>query len=448
MNLLSNAVKFSDRGSVTFKVSLATDVATDLVTDVADVATDGVTDVADVATDLVADVATDLVADVADVAADLVADVADGVRVSPDGLLSSDNLSVFQADVTDKVSLSPDQLSVTSVTPSAATSVTSVTSVTKSAAKIRFEVEDTGIGMTPEQLTKIFLPFEQVGDNSRRNEGTGLGLAITQKIISIMGSKIFVESTPEVGSRFWFDLNLPIASSWMEPTSIKSSTPIIGYEGERRKLLIVDDRWENRSILIKMLEPIGFELIEAVNGQDGLEKAIEVQPDLIIADLVMPVMNGWEMARRLRELPQFQSITIIAISANAFEVDRQKSLEAGCNDFLPKPVQAEDLLNQIKNSLNLSWIYDSTYQYQLKQFSNESSYSQRATQSEIVIPPSSELVKLYQAAQSGKVQGVEHEIMRLQQLNPEYIAFAIRIMELAVDFEYEEIAQILEPYLS
>ncbi|HBY75546.1 MAG TPA: hybrid sensor histidine kinase/response regulator, partial [Cyanobacteria bacterium UBA11148] len=320
--------------------------------------------------------------------------------------------------------------------------------VTKSAAKIRFEVEDTGIGMTPEQLTKIFLPFEQVGDNSRRNEGTGLGLAITQKIISIMGSKIFVESTPEVGSRFWFDLNLPIASSWMEPTSIKSSTPIIGYEGERRKLLIVDDRWENRSILIKMLEPIGFELIEAVNGQDGLEKAIEVQPDLIIADLVMPVMNGWEMARRLRELPQFQSITIIAISANAFEVDRQKSLEAGCNDFLPKPVQAEDLLNQIKNSLNLSWIYDSTYQYQLKQFSNESSYSQRATQSEIVIPPSSELVKLYQAAQSGKVQGVEHEIMRLQQLNPEYIAFAIRIMELAVDFEYEEIAQILEPYLS
>lgn len=132
--------------------------------------------------------------------------------------------------------------------------------------KIRFQIEDTGVGMTCEQLEKIFLPFEQVGDTSRRTEGTGLGLSITEKLISLMGSKIFVESIPGIGSKFWFDLDLPATSNSIQSIPINQTNTIIGYEGEKQKILIVDDHWENCSVIINILEPLGFELEEAANG--------------------------------------------------------------------------------------------------------------------------------------------------------------------------------------
>jgi PAS domain S-box-containing protein len=308
----------------------------------------------------------------------------------------------------------------------------------KTNAKIRFQVEDTGIGMSREELEKIFLSFEQVGDNSRRAEGTGLGLAISQKIVERMGSQIFVESTPGVGSTFWFDLDVPEALTSTQPMSVKLTDNIIGYSGSKRKILVVDDRWENCAVIINMLEPIGFELFEATNGQEGLEKAVECKPDLILVDLVMPVMDGHQMTRQLRQLPAFQDTIIIAISAHAFEADRQQSRESGCNDFLPKPVQSKELLNKIKTYLNLSWSYDD-----VGRRTQKSDHS-----SQMVIPPPEELVALYEAACSGDIEGVEREGIRLQELSSEYILFAIRVLELAQAFEYEEIATLVDHYLS
>ncbi len=315
--------------------------------------------------------------------------------------------------------------------------------------QIHFQVEDTGIGMTPEQLEKIFLPFEQVGDSSRRTEGTGLGLAISQKIVAMMGSQIFVESTLGVGSRFWFDVDLPFILNPIQSLTVKPIKSILGYSGEKRKILIVDDRWENSSVFINILEFIGFEVNEASNGQEGLEKAIEFQPDLIITDLVMPVMNGFEMTRQLRQLPEFQNTIIIATSASVSYVYQQESRESGCNDFLPKPVQAEELLNQIKDYLNLSWIYDKEGTGSTVQLGTKESAAMplRQSPSEMVIPPREELVALYEAVRSGDVEGVEQGIIQLKQLNPEYTAFASRILELAEDFEYEEIANLVDSYL-
>lgn len=201
--------------------------------------------------------------------------------------------------------------------------------------KIRFQIEDTGIGIPHEQLEKIFLPFEQVGDISRRAEGTGLGLAITKKILELMGSQLFVESTPEVGSKFWFDVDLLEISTSINSTTLKLTDKIIGYAGEKRKILIVDDRWENRTVLSNMLEPIGFELEEAVDGEDGLEKAVEFLPDLILVDLVMPVIDGYQMTQRLRQLSEFQQTPLIAVSANAFAVDQQKVRMLVAMIFLP-----------------------------------------------------------------------------------------------------------------
>jgi hypothetical protein len=308
--------------------------------------------------------------------------------------------------------------------------------------KIRFLVEDTGVGMNPEQLDKIFLPFEQVGDSTHKVEGTGLGLAISRKIVEMMGGEIKVESIYGQGSKFWFDLDLPEATNLIESASLKSSQTLVGYEGEKRKIMIVDDRWENRSVIVNMLELIGFEVIEAGNGQEGLEEALECQPDLIITDLAMPVMDGFEMTRRLRESGAFKDTIIIASSASVFSFDRQQSQEAGCNDFIPKPVQSEELLNKLENYLELEWIYEA------KDELTTQTQDASVQMSEIVVPPAKELTALYKAAKSGYILDIQEEANRLKQLAPEYVAFADKIIELADAFEDEAIVKWVSLYLS
>ncbi|HAG82670.1 MAG TPA: hybrid sensor histidine kinase/response regulator, partial [Cyanobacteria bacterium UBA12227] len=190
--------------------------------------------------------------------------------------------------------------------------------------KIRFQIEDTGVGMNPEQMEKIFLPFEQVGSRKHQVEGTGLGLAISSKIVEMMGSRIQVKSELGKGSIFWMDLDLPEAAEWQQLTTDTAQEKIVGYQGQLRIVLIVDDRWENRSVILNLLEPLGFEVVEATNGQEGLEKAIAIRPDLIITDLSMPVMDGFEMMQCIRQSPQLADMLIVVSSASVFDLDRRK----------------------------------------------------------------------------------------------------------------------------
>lgn len=310
--------------------------------------------------------------------------------------------------------------------------------------KICFQIEDTGCGISPEKVEKIFLPFEQVGDIYRQGEGTGLGLAITKNLLALMGSEIFVESTAGVGSKFWFDLNLPVISDFSASIPIKSTKIVIGYPGQKQKILVIDDHWENRSVMMNLLEPLGFELVEAADGETGLKKAVEWQPDLIFCDLVMPGMDGLQLIQKLRLLPQFQSTIIVAASASVFNEDRQKCLELGYSDFIAKPIQALELLDKIKSYLNLWWIYEPvSTEEKLTE-----AVSLAASPQEMVVPPKEELLGLYQAAESCYVEDVELEITRLQQLQPEYSSFVARVVELSEDFEYQAIVKLIEPYLS
>jgi signal transduction histidine kinase/CheY-like chemotaxis protein len=303
--------------------------------------------------------------------------------------------------------------------------------------KIRFQIEDSGVGMTPKQLEKIFLPFEQVGDNALKIEGTGLGLAISQKIIGIMGGEIKVESIYGKGSNFWFDLDLPEATTKIELASLKCRQTIVGYSGEPQKILIVDDRWQNRSVIINMLEPIGFQVMEAENGREALEKVDEAQPDLIITDLTMPVMNGFEMTQKLRSSEAFKNLTIIASSASVFSFTRQQSWDAGCNDFIPKPVQSEELLAQLKKYLNLKWIYE------VKSELTNQTNNLFAPTGEMLIPPQSELTTLLKAAKSGYILDIQSEANRLKQAEPKYTIFADKVIELAQAFEDEAIVSLI-----
>ncbi|BAY96188.1 Cache sensor hybrid histidine kinase [Tolypothrix tenuis PCC 7101] len=310
--------------------------------------------------------------------------------------------------------------------------------------KIRFQIEDTGLGMSPEQLHKIFLPFEQVGNKQRMAEGTGLGLAISQQIVQMMGSEIHVESTLGQGSKFWFDVDLQVSQQWIDLATKKTTNNIVGYEGNHPiKVLVVDDRWENRSVIVNFLEPLGFTLMEAVNGQEGLEKALAWSPDLIITDIVMPLLNGWEMTRNLRSQREFSNPIIIASSANVCQVDRQQSYDSGCNDFLPKPVESEELLAKIQQHLGINWIYQES-NHNIPESVIFSEYSP----TEWVFPATDELKTLVNAATIGDITGVEQEAQRLQNLDNKYLPFTTKLLELTQNLDEEAIIKLVKQYIS
>ncbi|NJL64878.1 MAG: PAS domain-containing protein [Methylacidiphilales bacterium] len=201
--------------------------------------------------------------------------------------------------------------------------------------KLRFTVEDSGIGIDTEEVRKIFLPFEQVGNKRRMAEGTGLGLAISQRIVQMMDSCIQVSSKLGEGSSFWFEIKLAEVNNEVDFVVKKEKYKgnIIGYKGTRRKVLVVDDQWDNRSVIVNLLEPLGFECAEAINGKEGLEQTAVYKPDLIITDIAMPHLDGLEMVRQLRQNPEFAQTTIIVSSASVFDSDRASSLAAGANVF-------------------------------------------------------------------------------------------------------------------
>jgi len=310
--------------------------------------------------------------------------------------------------------------------------------------KIRFEIEDTGIGIAAEELEKIFEPFEQVGDSNHKGEGTGLGLTITQKILEMMGSKLQVESTLGVGSTFLFEVELPTVSQSIASTTVTSLREIIGYQGDKKKILVVDDRNANLAVVVNLLQPIGFDIKEASNGEEALEKAMKFEPDLIIIDLVMPIMDGFELTRRLRKLPEFQQTILIASSASVFEFYQLQSQQAGCNDFLPKPIQVDDLLIKIQYHLDLAWVYKKTDKLLNHLPESLSHYAKNIQTNEIITPPLEELNILYDLARKGMLDKLIEQVERLERIEKKYVNFAKKIKSLAQEFKIKKIRNFLK----
>ncbi|WP_293129096.1 ATP-binding protein [Microcoleus sp. bin38.metabat.b11b12b14.051] len=305
--------------------------------------------------------------------------------------------------------------------------------------RLRFQVEDSGIGIAPEKLASIFLPFEQAGKRDRNSEGTGLGLAISQQIVQVMGSTIQVNSIPGKGSTFWFEVDLPAAANSLNQPQT-AHEKIIGYQGEPRKILVIDDRQENRAVIVGMLQPLGFKLAEADDGQTGLDIAIQMRPDLIITDVIMSQMDGLEMTRRLRQLPDFAQTPIIASSASLSQVDMQQAMDAGCNSFFPKPIDFTGLLSELQRHLELHWIYEAVPEIL------ESSVIDSQT-ADWIVPPATELKALYQAAKDGFMADIQQEADRLKQVDRQYAPFANKMLELSQRFDDEAILNLVEPHL-
>ncbi|NER36244.1 MAG: CHASE2 domain-containing protein [Oscillatoria sp. SIO1A7] len=314
-------------------------------------------------------------------------------------------------------------------------------------AKIRFQVQDTGVGMTKEQLEKIFLPFEQVGSKERQAEGTGLGLAISHKIVKMMGSAIQVESHLGKGSKFWIDLELPVIEVGSQISIKGGQGAIAGYQGKQRLILMVEDEWQNRALLRNLLEGIGFTLAEATNGKKGLELALELCPDLIITDLVMPEMDGFEMMRQLRQLPEFAEVPIIASSARVYASDRQKSKEAGSNDFLPKPISTEALLFKLQSNLGLEWIYEERSDRLSSSTDGTETNEGDASDRETILPSAEELLELYEAARRGLIFQIQEQAEKLQQQDERFVPFTREIIQFCEDFEIEKVQDFIASYI-
>lgn len=226
---------------------------------------------------------------------------------------------------------------------------------------LKFAVEDTGPGIEPEEMAGLFTPFEQTKIGRVSNEGTGLGLSICHKFVDLMGGELKAESTPGKGSVFFFDIlirvqDLPTFEAVSQPVEERK---IIGLALKQEyKILAVDDVPASRLLLRKLLTEIGFAVEEAGDGEEAIAQWESWHPDLILMDMRMPILDGYEATKRIKAQPQGKETVIIALTASAFEEERVVILSAGCDHFMRKPFKEGELLEKIGQYLDVEYIYE------------------------------------------------------------------------------------------
>ncbi|MEL6493956.1 MAG: ATP-binding protein [Cyanobacteria bacterium J06623_7] len=224
---------------------------------------------------------------------------------------------------------------------------------------IWFEVEDTGAGIAPEELAHLFQAFVQTASGRKAEEGTGLGLSISHKFVQLMGGDIEVTSRLNQGTVFRFQIVTEEAiASELVPVKQRQKVIALQYPHPIYRILVVDDRWENRQIVIKLLEPVGFQVKEASNGQEAISVWQKWEPHLIWMDMRMPVMNGYEATKYIKSHLKGQAVHIIALTASTFEEERAIVLSAGCDDFMRKPFRQEIMFDKIAEYLGVEYIYE------------------------------------------------------------------------------------------
>lgn len=305
--------------------------------------------------------------------------------------------------------------------------------------KIRFQVEDTGVGIPTEQIEQIFQPFEQVGTAKHQKQGTGLGLSLSQEIVRLMGGEIQVSSIPGYGSIFWFDVDVEMARRALKSASDNHPGEIIGYEGESKRLLVIDDRWENRTVLVNLLQPLGFEIEVAENGEIGWQKATKQFYNLIVTDLYLSDGHGVTFLQQLQQSDFLHEIPIIVSSASARSSDRDRAFQTGASDFLPKPVEASQLFTILQKHLNVKWIYE--------QNPSPTEPPTEVDENTITPPPPEEIEILYNLAFIGSLKKIQKRVANLQKQNSEFSNFYQKVLSLTRNFQERELKNFLQKYL-
>ncbi|WP_445241611.1 response regulator [Microcoleus vaginatus] len=211
----------------------------------------------------------------------------------------------------------------------------------------------------------------------------------------------------------------------------------------------MDDHEVNRAMLHRLLFHLGFEIAEATDGEDCLHKAQEFLPDIILMDLLMPVMNGWEATRRLRQLPELKDTVILALSANVYETTKQESILAGCDNFLTKPIQTNELLELLRLHLRLEWVYEerSPTKKRIDQTAKASSEI-AAADSRMVSPASESVLALLRLAAMGDIEAILEETAKLEHSDATLVPFVHHLRQLAKGFQLKQIRDFLKQHLS
>ena len=219
---------------------------------------------------------------------------------------------------------------------------------------LTFEVSDTGPGIAPEEQHKLFEVFSQTETGIKSGQGTGLGLPISQKFVQLMGGEITVSSKLNEGTQFNFTIPVTtVKASQIETTQTSQKVTGLAASQPKFRILITDDNPQNCFLLMQLLSSIGFEVQEAANGQEALEIWSRWKPDMIFMDMKMPVMDGYTAIQNIRASREGNATVIIALTAHAFEEERQSILSVGCDDFIRKPFQQQEILAAINRHLKV-----------------------------------------------------------------------------------------------
>ncbi|MBU5613897.1 PAS domain-containing hybrid sensor histidine kinase/response regulator [Geomonas azotofigens] len=299
------------------------------------------------------------------------------------------------------------------------------------------EVEDTGIGIPNDKLESIFDPFTQLTGDGLVREGTGLGLSISNKLVGLMQGEISVESEPGKGSLFRVRLPLKVVSR-RDRLNEPELEVVTGYDGPRKRILVVDDNVANVSMLVSFLEPLGFEVTTAANGRQAVEQSLRCPPDLVLMDLVMPDMDGLAAVQEMRRHPELAQSCIIGTSAMASGSGRKDCFVSACEDFLLKPIDLEKLLDKIRERLGVVWQRSTEPR-------SSNSGGERAEFFEAPAPE--ELAELHELALLGNMQKIQTWAEKMQQADSRYAPFVAKVKELAKRFRVSALVELVERHM-
>ena len=303
--------------------------------------------------------------------------------------------------------------------------------------RLHFVVQDTGIGIKKTEIDRLFNPFVQTEAGLQSQQGTGLGLSIGQKFARLMGGDISVESQYGYGSTFTF--TLPVKSVTVIEKDAESTKRAVALAPNQPnyRILVADDKTENRLLLNHLLTQIGFDIKEAANGRESIDIWSDWQPDLILMDIHMPIMNGVDATIEIKAKSKIKPIPVIALTASAFEESKVEILKAGCDDFLSKPIKDTLLFEKIAKYLPVSYIYDEIDVSEIDIVPDSSNLSQIE---DLSFMPPDWLEKVYQAAS----QLDEQTLLQLIQEIPERHELVKEVLAHKVsNFDFDVILELI-----
>ena len=301
--------------------------------------------------------------------------------------------------------------------------------------RVRFEIVDTGPGIPANKLEEIFLPFHQLESSEVSAEGSGLGLAISSNLLDLMGAKLRVESRVGEGSRFWFDLNLPVVID--APQRVEPATgDVIGYEGPELHILSVDDNALNRDVIHQRLAGFGFRVSDADSGERALEILTQEKVDLVLLDLLMPGQDGYEVLATIRQHFSAVELPVIAMTASAQPETEERVRTSGFRDLLFKPISEEALLAALAATLPVTW------RYEARELENNRQLTDSANAS-LVLPSAEVLKALKDSAQQHDVLGLRKQ---LEVIGPEpgIEAFIDKVQAMVRAYQFGPLLEWLE----